>query len=155
MFNPLATFVAGQPAALLLFSGSLLWLWASPRTHRWRSFRFVCEKTSLERGTFAGLLQVQSQACANLACTLDEQSCWESYSFFFTTCMHLFGLGNVSKSGQMTSQHHPNDPMQLHRISVDHCVQNLRWLLLIIHPRKLLRQKIRTFASSWSKLYRF
>ena len=44
MFNPLATFVAGQPAALLLFSGSLLWLWASPRTHRWRSFRFVCEK---------------------------------------------------------------------------------------------------------------
>ena len=128
MFNPLATFVAGQPAALLLFSGSLLRLWASPRTHRWRSFRFVCEKRRWNVELFAGLLQVQSQACANLACTLDEQSCWGSYSCF-TTCVHLFGLGMC----QNLVNWHPNIIQMIQcsyigflsitvsKISGDHC----------------------------------
>ena len=155
MFNPLATFVAGQPAALLLFSGSLLWLWASPRTHRWRSFCFVCEKTSLERGTFAGLLQVQSQACANLACTLDEQSCWGSYSCLFTTCIWTcLGWGKC----QNMVKWHPNiiQTIQCSYIGfLSMCCPKSQVTIAHYPPQEVAPSEDQDCASSWSKLYRF
>lgn len=133
--------MACQHAALLLFSGSLLWLWASPRTALMvGSFRLRKRRWNVE------LLQDFFKSKAKHApiwpVPLMNSGVTGLYSCLFTTCMHLFGWGSVKiwLNDIPTSSKGSNAI----GISVDHCVQNLRWLLLIIHPRKLLHQKIRT-----------
>ena len=57
---------------------------------------FRLRKNVVGTWNFCRTSSSQSQACANLACTLDEQSCWGSYSCLFTTCIWTcLGWGSV------------------------------------------------------------
>ncbi len=109
--------------------------------HRWRSFRFVCENV-VGTWNFSRTSSSPKPSMRQFGLYPWWTVLLGGRTAVFTTCFAPVWVGGSVKRWL-------NDPTSSKwsnavGIFVDHCVQNLRWLLLIIRPRKLRHQKIRT-----------